>query len=395
MKPKVGIVGGGPAGLYLAHQLAKETDVDIFLWEKEKYIGGRTRMGFVGKTKVVGGAGVVRNKDKRLKKIAKPLLQPFVSKYNIGFPHTQHRLSDWIKRLEKDFSKMDRTKDFETNLRNLYGEKGWNDFKQWVGYTDYKKADVNDTIKDYGFDDCLPNQKMFMVDWDTLAINLLPEVSFQCFLNSPVTRVKKTSDDNFIVTSKGQPDIIVNCLVWTAPRPSWEILDPLFSVKLLQKWNQIKKGVHSQPFLRLYGKPIDQDKEKAKQLFPKHTLLPYWNPLGKLIPYGKDLYMISYSDNENAKRVIGRKNDKKWLKKYTGIRWGKTKSFYFPCGTHYFSPLDTYTFKDRDDFFRVGQNPLSKLFLAGEALSHNQGWTEGALESVEKILPKIKKCMFR
>jgi monoamine oxidase len=35
------------------------------------------------------------------------------------------------------------------------------------------------------------------------------------------------------------------------------------------------------------------------------------------------------------------------------------------------------------------QNPVENIFVVGEMISRNQGWTQGALESVQKIINKI------
>ena len=46
-------------------------------------------------------------------------------------------------------------------------------------------------------------------------------------------------------------------------------------------------------------------------------------------------------------------------------------------------------FKNRDEFLELAQNPQKNIFCVGEAFSRNQGWSEGALQSVYKILSKI------
>ena len=61
-----------------------------------------------------------------------------------------------------------------------------------------------------------------------------------------------------------------------------------------------------------------------------------------------------------------------------------TELVYWKCGTHFFKPLNP-KYKNRDDFLKKVQNPLENLFVVGEAFSKNQGWCEGALESVEAI----------
>lgn len=379
----IGVVGAGPAGIYASSKLA-EKGFCVWLWEKEPFIGGRTRMGKVGNRRVVGGAGVVRKKDKKLRKLAGSLLQPFKSQYHIEFPSPgRHELKNWISKLNKDLPKTDRSKNFKENMIRLYGTKGLHDFQQWVGYTDYLNADVVDTIMDYSFEDCLPGQEMYMVDWDKLAENMLsPKVHL--VLDAPVERVIK-KEQGFIVESKGKKTH-VDILLWTAPRPTWNVLDPLFQKN--KEWKALKNGVGCQSFLRLYALPLKKDQSKAEIRYPKHTLVSYKNPLGKVIPYGNNLYMISYSDNKNADTTYQHRNDKEWLRQKSGIHWAKTKAFYFPCGTHFFYPLKD--FPTRRDYLKHLQNPLPGLFLAGEGISRNQGWTEGAIESADAILHLIK-----
>jgi monoamine oxidase len=42
-------------------------------------------------------------------------------------------------------------------------------------------------------------------------------------------------------------------------------------------------------------------------------------------------------------------------------------------------------YKSREEFIRIAQRPEKDILVIGEAVSRNQGWTEGALESVEAI----------
>jgi hypothetical protein len=58
--------------------------------------------------------------------------------------------------------------------------------------------------------------------------------------------------------------------------------------------------------------------------------------------------------------------------------------FYWPIGTHYYSPLP----KDLSvsKFIHQVQHPLPNILVVGEVVAENQGWTEGALESVAKVV---------
>jgi len=63
------------------------------------------------------------------------------------------------------------------------------------------------------------------------------------------------------------------------------------------------------------------------------------------------------------------------------------KDYYWPIGTHYYSPL-TSEFNNRKDFIRKAQHPEPGMLVVGEVVSNDQGWSEGALDSVEKVLTK-------
>jgi len=43
-------------------------------------------------------------------------------------------------------------------------------------------------------------------------------------------------------------------------------------------------------------------------------------------------------------------------------------------------------YKSRNQFIKEAQNPAENILVVGEVVSRKQGWTEGALESVNNIL---------
>ena len=61
--------------------------------------------------------------------------------------------------------------------------------------------------------------------------------------------------------------------------------------------------------------------------------------------------------------------------------------FYWPIGTHYYQPLSN-EYKNRKDFIDEAQHPLPNILVVGEVVALNQGWTQGALESVQMGLTK-------
>ena len=138
-----------------------------------------------------------------------------------------------------------------------------------------------------------------------------------------------------------------------------------------------------------------------KEYVKDYTCVP--GPLQKMIPMNPDkgVYMIAYNDNANTLLLKDNlENTEKnrdlyceLLEKSLGIPNGSLhlvaiKGFYWPIGTHYYKPLNQKIYKDRDEFIDIAQHAEKGILVVGEVVSQNQGWTEGALESVKAVLTK-------
>jgi hypothetical protein len=171
------------------------------------------------------------------------------------------------------------------------------------------------------------------------------------------------------------------------------------SIRRLLPKEHVYKGIKGQPFLRLYGKFSNSSIPIIKEYVKGYTVVP--PPLQKIIPMDPDngVYMIAYNDNKSSKYL------KKWLenteenraklcmliKKSLGIPTeikiylSNIVEFYWNIGTHYYTPLNQKKYKNRNIFIKNAQNPTEGILVVGESVSTNQGWVEGALESVERI----------
>jgi hypothetical protein len=130
-------------------------------------------------------------------------------------------------------------------------------------------------------------------------------------------------------------------------------------------------------------------------------------PLHKIIPINpnKGVYMIAYSDNEPAKMLhqyakntkFNRETLARLLEKSIGLpnnvlELENISEYYWNEGTHYFEPLRGI-YKSRDYFLKVAQHPSKNMWVVGEMVSKNQGWVEGALESVEAVIGEVLKSL--
>lgn len=381
----IGIVGAGPCGLYVARLLAGVAR-EIQIFESEARPGGRARMGSYEGTPVVGGAGVVRNRDRLLRGLARESGVP-LSRFKTRIqPCSDTPLPDLLREIYANLHKMDRRASFRKNIETVFGSEFLRAFRESAGATDYLDADVIDTVLDYGFQDNTPGQVMFGINWDDLIdrmVEALPS-NVRLHLETPVDSVRRVNGGQILLNHRWRVDAVV----WTAPRPSWPLLTPLMEVGRRGLWRRVMRGVSCQSFLRAYARP--ELPLKAQEMYPYMTYLPSSNPIQKILPYRDGVYMISYSDNRCADTVARRVEDRQWLHRHTGLFWTDPVVYYFRCGTHFYRPLDP-SWSDRDAFLRDAQNPSPGVYLCSEGLSRNQGWTEGALESARRIATILSK----
>jgi len=377
---KIAIIGSGIAGLYMAYKLKKKKDYCIDIYEKNNIIGGRVKVVNFDNIDVVAGAGILRfKKDKLMYKLCRELnvktnIYKTIFSYSFENPLNILDVINELKKNLKFFENRNKIK-FSNYAKNILGIKQYNKFVLSCGLSDFEKADVIDTIYDYGFDDCVSGYEAVSVKWQELLDSLYQILKNDIILNSPIKKIECTEDGKFIIKN-----IIYDKVI---------IATDINSIKEFFLKNKIYKNIEMQPFVRLYvklNKPITGFKK----------IIITEKPFQKIIEINKEkcIYMISYSDNKIAnkwKQVSDlKKVVKNGLKKIFGldVKVLKSKLIYWKNGTHYFKPLPA-EFENRDDFLKICQHPVENMYVIGEGFSRNQGWTEGALDSVEKIFKEI------
>jgi hypothetical protein len=142
-----------------------------------------------------------------------------------------------------------------------------------------------------------------------------------------------------------------------------------------------------------------------KSFVPNTMIVP--GALHKIIPINpnKGVYMIAYTDNVPAKLLHQYAKNTKYnrdslarlLEKSIGLPCNTLElenisEYYWSEGTHYFDPLRGI-YKNRDYFLKSAQHPYENMWVVGEMVSKNQGWVEGALESVETVIGEVLKSL--
>jgi hypothetical protein len=398
------IVGAGIAGLYSAYKiknLKPETKLLVIEKNKAKYIGGRMGQTIFQGEQVVTGAGVGRKeKDKLLISLLDELKIP-----SLEFPAKHFYASNLNCNVKKTFLLLKQEyKKMEHNPKNTFkefatevlGKEQYLNFITCSGYTDYEHEDIYDTLYNYGFEDNYDDWTGLSIDWQLLIDALVDKIDMKNIVTfTTINSIKKSNLEYYTLESKTKTFISKKVILATT-------IDSVLN--LLPEKRGIYKQIHRQPFLRTYGKftksslPFLQDKIKGMTMVK--------GSLQKILPINveKGIYMISYSDNKCAESLKpflenNEENRDKFcnlVEKALDIPSGSLtliaiKSEYWEIGTHYYEPLDKKQFKNRKEFIKTAQCPMHGIYVVGELVAINQGWIEGALESVENIIKNVLK----
>lgn len=397
------IIGSGISGLYSAlkiKQFSPDTSFLILEKYKKKWVGGRTSNEMFYGTEIVTGAGIGRkNKDKLLYKLLHDfnlstpeyIVNPQKSKliHSVNGNEIMNRL----KREYKNFK--DKSLTFKQFATKVLGEKEYKQFIISAGYTDYENEDVLETLYYYGMEDNTSSWRAFHVPWRKLVIKLYNYIGGQHFrFSNKVTKITKIHEEpcKFLIETENEIQYTCNKVI---------IGSTIDTVRKLLPSYPIYNDIEGQPFLRLYAKFTKKSIPVLKEYVKGFTFVP--GPLQRIIPMDPDngVYMIAYNDNNNTialKNHLQNTRDNRdmyeiLLEKSLGMPENSMhiiaiKDYYWPIGTHYYKPLNKDLYSSREEFMDKAQHPEKGILVVGEAVSRNQGWTIGALESVNAVLTK-------
>jgi len=416
------IIGGGIAGLYAGLKVKQiaPTKTTFLILEKntKKWLGGRAGNETFYGANVVVGAGVGRkNKDHALIKLLKDTkthTSEFVTSRTY-VPRALFQPADIMKsmqRLKQEYNKRPdhyrhSQKTFKQFFIDTLGEDEYASFVNTSGYTDFENADIYETLYHYGMDDNVGGWTAIHVPWKELIDTLHDTIGnnhFRC--STEVTNIRRFDDapcSFYEIETKSQDGpskrYYANKIIVATTVDAVRKIVPGASAR-----SSIYQQIQGQPFLILYAKFDRESTDIMKKYVTSFTVLQTGH-LQKMIPMSPDkgVYMIVYNDNEHAKslkrkRAIedtqkNREMYSKWVADALGIPVSTPvhitalKSYYWEIGTHYYEPL-AKEYKSRADFIRQAQHPDKDIVIVGEMVSRDQGWVEGALESVDAVVTK-------
>lgn len=385
------IVGAGIAGLYAYHKLASSAfgkGKKVLVLEASSKVGGRMGQDQFYGTTVSIGAGIGRKaKDK--------LLQKLLKHFNIpthDFPIKKRWLTDMqesesraiVKKLRDTYDPVvDADSTFREHGIKQLGLPLYNKFMKHYEYTDMEKADAYETLYHYGLEDNNNGWTGISIPWNLLLKKMTPapgRIKYNCRVES----IRRDVNGGWVISTSAAQYKTKNVVLAVTSNVVKQLL-PLHKC--------IYKSVESQPFMRIYGK-FNKENAATMAAALQGVSVIVNNQIKRIIPMSDDVYMIVYSDNANAlymeKHVTGNNPEsREWLCRKLeqalslerqSLTLTAIKKYYWEEGTHYYKPPINF-----DKWIQLAQNPEPGLYVVGEMVSRDQGWVEGALDSVEKV----------
>ena len=392
------IIGAGISGLYTAYKIKKNNpDHKFIILEKnsKKYIGGRMNVyNFYGNNINIGAGIGRKEKDFLLINLLKDLKIKYIEGIlNVNYHENVNKIDiiNTLKELKKAYSNKYKNSTFKKFALEILGNDKYNNFITYLGYTDYECEDAYETINYYGLEDNMGGWTTLYIKWKELINKLYDKIKYDIKFNKNIISINKINNKYNVTTDKNKK-FIGNKII---------IASTINTVRQLLPKQEIYKQIHGQIFLRAYGKFDKISSEIIRNIIKGYTIVN--GPLKKIISINPDegIYMIAYTDNKGAlyfknniennkvNRLFFCNEIEKTLNlKTNSLKLIGMKTFYWEIGTHYYEPLSK-EYNSRIQFIKKAQNPQENIYVVGEMISRNQGWTQGALESVEKIINKI------
>lgn len=397
------IVGAGVSGLYFAYRMKQQMPHLKYLIVEKHRIGGRAGNEYFKGVRVVIGAGIGRhNKDKALLGLIKELelsSHDFIAnKQCLGISEID--MGGVINKLKKEFrARGCPAVTFKKFAADVLGAADYKKFLDTSGYTDYEREDCGEVLYHYSMTDNYRTFSAFSVPWNDLVQKLSQEVGGARMEKvtsiAPYKPANKTAWQPpwNVTTNRGKYKC--SYVVIATDATCLRELIPL----------PIYRRVKGQPFIRVYGKFTESSTALIKSTIPITTHV--CRPLQKIIPMSGDVYMIAYSDNASAVYLSKYQEDtpanrnkySALLKLALGLdlKLEAIKAFYWESGTHYYTPYSHSTAncatfeRDRSAFLAQLRRPLPGLYVIGEAVSGNQGWTNSAILTADEAITHFNK----
>jgi hypothetical protein len=378
------IVGGGISGLWTAFRWKEFHPKDrILVLEASDRWGGRMLMHLEGTVAMPLGAGIVRSTDLHT--------QYVLSRFDLmppKIPVTQTAKWDIINAWQNAMrinSKYIKTLGGMSSVQFAAAylqEYTISDIVEaFDNYTDFLTADAQETTSFFGIE---PPLWMGLPRWDKLIVALCEDLTaagVEMQLNAPI--VKTIPFGNSVcVQISGTGILLARRVVLALTRDTLANIDVGHSLR--PRLDRVLSDISGQCFIRIYLKLA------SFKGFPE--TLPPLHPCGHAFIVSREPFPIvcaAYADNEAAHSLSQLMHNESTMCDKLCLMLNIPNEgvsvvalHYWPTGTHYYLP-------GAGRRTRKLQTLHANIGLVGEFIADQQGWTNGAIRSVEKYLDSI------
>ena len=373
-------IGGGISGLYANYKLYKK--YSCLLLEKNAHFGGRAYEIMFHGSLVKLGAGIMADHNKHLIKLLNKLkikINKFPS-YIATSGLKDFNMGDAICKINTKYNELKHNDIIYKITMKQFLIKYFNKAfaKEFIinsEYYDFVNSSVEYFIKYYDINDMNhESYTVLIINWIDLINKLVKK---NCLNNSEVVKVEK-EDDLYKITTNNDNYYCKKIIFCTTLKPLIKLSKNIISI-------DYNKYIGTVPFIRIYC----YYKNGYKMDLSHFTIVN--NKLQKIVRINDKILMASYSDSSNAIfwHKVSRLNKaqqikiiNKYLKEYNVIgHINDIIIIFWDEGVHYYKPT-----KYLDKTIKKLSHPEKNIYVVGEMLSYKQGWVEGCIESVDRIL---------
>jgi hypothetical protein len=367
------IVGAGVAGLYCAYRLANKFD-NIHILESSIRIGGRIyEERFYGFNTPMG-ASMIRHADNNTIRLCEELHLELKNVDATLLSKESDFINDMLVKIVNKYDPQLYAKDMTVMefLREHFPEEQVQTYIEYSIYRDYLNSSIHEYIFNYPISDHLQEPTSgFVIKGgyyrliDALWKSIKDKVTLH--LNTPVTRVT----NHFVISAAGTR-MKYDRLYWTLTESNKQIIQPIIQN------DRLLSSIFGVPFLTMYAR-VDSSS--------KYPGVVVGGLLGKMYPIGKNILMVAYTDGTYAEElqthIAGLTAEKiiEYIQPlvranpgFEDVTMQDIVYHYWPVGIHQYRSA-----------LRSIRHRYDNVYLMGEAVSVNQGWVEGAIESVDVL----------
>jgi len=390
------IIGGGISGLYAAHILSPV--YRVLLLEQNDYLGGRIRQEMFHQTKINLGAGFIQKSHSHIFALIKKfnIKYKIVKSFKTPILNYNFDLEKAIKMVKQLYMKLSSKKNpdlitltFIEFLDKYFGKIFRKKYIEMSGYTDYTESDINYHVKYYTIkNDSLKPIYNIIFDWSDILMHLQTRINYK--LNTSVLNVKLDSDTGLFEITTPKKLYLAKRVIFALPiKP---LLTVIRNLPLNIPYNDY---IGNARLLKIFTFHKDGHKFEGNNI-GSYNIFGGKNLLRKIIVINDKILISSYCDESYALYWSPYLSKTKILKRMILDELRKIVPTttpiddivykYWDTGVHYFKPMQTYNIRT---LIKSLQNPIPNVFVVGELCSYQQGWANGAVDSVERIRTKL------